>query len=244
MERAKALLALPRGLVWTSSIDGDTRGAMAAMLSGVLWQLQQTHLVSPAELRFWEARGSSLVSLACAAQVDYKKGRLVLVPWPVQVLKNKPKQASANQFTIPVDFDLARRRIPCIWLALRVEPSLRPPRQTPGLLVCFTPSGTSLAPGGAAARPCSYSMTSSPAAWRHDREGPRLPPAIREADPPCLRPVLDECGGSDGWGPLVGCGGCPHAERGRFGRARIHLEVRHVFESLRPELERFRRGPG
>ena len=102
MERAKALLALPQGLVWTSIFDRDTREAVAAMVAGVLWQMQQVHIVSAAELRFWEITRPALVSLACAAQVDFKEGRLALVPWPVQVMPNQPDKVGPGQHCIPV----------------------------------------------------------------------------------------------------------------------------------------------
>ena len=102
MDRAKALLALPRGLVWTSAVDCDTRNATAALLAGVLWQMHQAHFVSAAELRFWEVSRPAPVSLACAAQVDYQAGRLALVPWPVQVFPNQPDTVGPEQFCIPV----------------------------------------------------------------------------------------------------------------------------------------------
>ena len=102
MERAKAILALPRGVPWTSSVGTDDRRAMADLLRGALWQLHQAHHVSAADLRFWRAKKGARAAWACAAQTDFKQQRLVLVPWPAEVLLEPPEDLAPGVFCLPV----------------------------------------------------------------------------------------------------------------------------------------------
>lgn len=54
MQKGQILLAMPTGVVWSSSVDRDTRQACASFLSSLLWQLHNAHHISGAELRWWE----------------------------------------------------------------------------------------------------------------------------------------------------------------------------------------------
>jgi len=54
MQKGQTLLALPTGVVWSSSVDRDTRQACAGFLSSLLWQLHTAHNISGAEFFWWE----------------------------------------------------------------------------------------------------------------------------------------------------------------------------------------------
>jgi len=104
-QRAKALLALPRGFPWTSRPDRDILPALSQLLSGLLWQLATAHAVSPADLRVWETKKRSASGgwqLHFAVQEDLKALRLRLLPFPARVLPERPPASGAETLCLPV----------------------------------------------------------------------------------------------------------------------------------------------
>ena len=54
IQRGQILLALPKGVLWTSRVDRATREACAGFLSSLLYQLHSAQNISGTELRWWE----------------------------------------------------------------------------------------------------------------------------------------------------------------------------------------------
>ena len=69
MRKGQTLLAMPIGVVWSSSMERDTRQACAAFLSSVLWELHTAHNISGAELRWWEVAPGRVEAAGAASGV-------------------------------------------------------------------------------------------------------------------------------------------------------------------------------
>jgi hypothetical protein len=110
MQRAQALLSLPRGMPWISASPRDNRQAFADTLSSALWQLHQLHHLSPEQLRFWTAKKAGRPRLNCAAQDDMRAGRLVVVPWPARVLLEPPAELGEGQACLRVVMQLGEEQ--------------------------------------------------------------------------------------------------------------------------------------
>lgn len=107
-ERAEALESLPRGRPWTASLTRDTEDGVAAMLTGLLWQLHQAHVRSPEHLVWSENPRSPAAT--CTAKEDFKAGRLVFIPWPSKVVAQRPAHLSEGQFVLRVELLFGKER--------------------------------------------------------------------------------------------------------------------------------------
>ena len=97
---AEARASLPTGTPWTATVLRDTEDGVAAMVTGLLWQLHQVFHVSAEDL-VWSTCPASGASL-CHAQQKFKAGRLVLIPWPAQVVRSRPEELPDRQLCLPI----------------------------------------------------------------------------------------------------------------------------------------------
>ena len=67
MQREQTLLALPKGVLWSSRVERATRQACAGLLSSLLYQLHSAQNISGAELRWWQAAPTNGEAAAAAS---------------------------------------------------------------------------------------------------------------------------------------------------------------------------------
>ena len=104
--QAKAVLALPKGLAWTSSSRQAPLDAAAHMVAGAMWQFADAHALGPEDLRVWEKLERKKKVLHFASVASFQARQLVLLPWPAEVLTAKPANVRVEQvcLRVPVDF--------------------------------------------------------------------------------------------------------------------------------------------